>query len=264
MNPACDEAMVASPTKLNHLLRSTAVSYVELSERLLEALIDGDRIASRAVVDEALSTGSTSEDIVAEIYWPTYETIEKLYRSDQLSNMGHHLSTRLLRTLVDQASQHFDYQPNNGRTVFAVCGPTDADELAGQIAADFLEREGFNIRYAGGGIASDEILEMVQSSQPDVLLLFASAPTDLPDVRQLIDHLGEIGACRKTQIVVGGGVFNRAEGLAEEIGADLWAEDPVELCDLMIKKAARRATAEQRTVGRKARPQPAAPARKVA
>ncbi|MCA9294262.1 MAG: cobalamin-dependent protein [Phycisphaerales bacterium] len=232
------------------------MSYVELSERLLEALIDGDRAASRAVVDDAHTMGSTAEDIVAELYWPTYETIEKLYRGDQLSNMGHHLATRLLRTLVDQASQHFDYQPSNGRTVFAVCGPTDADELAGQIAADFIEREGYSIKYAGGGIASDEVLEMVQTSQPDVLLLFASAPSDLPDIRALIDQLGEIGACRKTQIVVGGGVFNRAEGLAEEIGADLWAEDPCELCEVLLKQATRRATAEQRTVGRKARPQP--------
>ncbi len=241
------------------------MSYIELSEKLLEALIDGDRIVSRAIVEEALTIGS-AEDIVAELYWPTHETIEKLFREDQLSTMGHHLATRLLRTLVDQASQHYIYQPSNGRTVFAVCGPNEADELAGQIAADFLEREGYSIRYAGGGIAGDEILEMVQNSQPDVLLLFASAASDLPAARALIDQLGEIGACRKTQIVVGGGVFNRAEGLAEEIGADLWAEDPCELCEVMMKQATRRAEPEQRTVGRKVRPEPAASgsARKVA
>jgi hypothetical protein len=52
------------------------------------------------------------------------------------------------------------------------------------------------------------------------------------------------------QIVVGGGVFNRAEGLAEEIGADLWARTPRELLDKLVQHSTRRATAEQRTVGR--------------
>ena len=51
----------------------------------------------------------------------------------------------------------------------------------------------------------------------------------------------------------GGGVFNRAEGLAEEIGADLWATTPRELIEKMCTQADRRATAEQRTVGRNRR-----------
>jgi hypothetical protein len=55
------------------------------------------------------------------------------------------------------------------------------------------------------------------------------------------------------QIVVGGGVFSRAEGLAEEIGADLWARDPRELIDKLDAQKDRRATPEQRTVGRNRR-----------
>lgn len=35
------------------------------------------------------------------------------------------------------------------------------------------------------------------------------------------------------QIVVGGGIFNRAPGLAEEIGADLWATSPRELLSVL-------------------------------
>jgi MerR family transcriptional regulator, light-induced transcriptional regulator len=32
---------------------------------------------------------------------------------------------------------------------------------------------------------------------------------------------------------VGGGVFNRADGLAEEMGADLWAYSPADVVDLL-------------------------------
>ena len=51
------------------------------------------------------------------------------------------------------------------------------------------------------------------------------------------------------QIVVGGGIFNRAEGLAEEIGADLWATTPCALITRLEEEPLRRATPEQRTVG---------------
>ena len=53
-----------------------------------------------------------------------------------------------------------------------------------------------------------------------------------PEV-QLIDAIREIGSCPNLQIVVGGGIFNRAPGLAEEIGADLNAKGPAELLDLL-------------------------------
>lgn len=222
-----------------------------LVERLFETLINGDRPAARSIVSETSKQGVTAETIVTDLLWPSYQMIENLFRADQMTTLAHHLSTRLLRVLCDQAAQQFSYKQRNGSTVFAVCGPTDADELAGQIATDLLEAEGFTISYAGGGIASDEILGHVQLNHPDALLIFASAAADLPGIREMIDRLAEIGACRKTQIVVGGGVFARADELAEEIGADLWADQPHELVAEMADFPDRRATADQRTVGRK-------------
>ena len=52
------------------------------------------------------------------------------------------------------------------------------------------------------------------------------------------------------QIVVGGGVFSRAPGLAEEIGADLWATGPEDLMEQLVQYPDVRADLEERTVGR--------------
>lgn len=229
-----------------------------LLDRLFDALISGDRPAARVIVHDAARAGLNAERIVTDLFWPVYERIETFHRNDKMTTLAHHLATRLLRVLVDQTALGFTRSESRGRTVFAVCGPTDADELAAQMAIDLLEREGFTLTFAGGGIANDEILAQVQESQPDVLLLFASAPSDLPNIRALIDQMHEIGACQGIQVVVGGGVFNRADGLAAEIGADLWASDPAELARVMVREPARRATADQQTVGRKRRVRAAA------
>jgi len=119
-----------------------------------------------------------------------------------------------------------------------------------ELLAATLEADGYEVFFGGGGIANDEILAQCGQQHPDVLMMFASAPGDAPNIRQLVDKIRTVGACPEMQIVVGGGVFQRAEGLAAEIGADLWANTPSELLDLLEVKRERRAADTQRTVGR--------------
>lgn len=224
-----------------------------LIERLFESLISGDRQYARTIVQEQIHAGVTQEILLTDLFWPTYELVERLHREDQITTLAHNMASRLLRVLVDQSSRELlatSDAPPLGRRVFACCGPSEGSELGGQMAVDLLEAAGFEVQFAGGGLPIDEIRATVQEQKPHALLMFCSEPSDLPDIRVLIDSLHEIGACPHTQIVVGGGVFNRAEGLAEEIGADLWATHPLELVDRMIDEATVRATEDQRTVGR--------------
>ena len=224
-----------------------------LIERLFESLISGDRQNARTIVEEQVNAGVTQEILLTDLFWPAYELVERLHREDQITTLAHNMASRLLRVLVDQSSRELiatSDAPPLGRRVFACCGPSEGSELGGQMAVDLLEAAGFDVQFAGGGLPIDEIRATVQQEKPHALLMFCSEPSDLPDIRVLIDSLHEIGACPHTQIVVGGGVFNRAEGLAEEIGADLWASHPLELVDRMIDEASVRATEDQRTVGR--------------
>ena len=225
-----------------------------LVERLFSVLISGDRIASRSIVHETLDGGCAAEDLAHDVFWPVLEMLERLFRADQLSNLAHHYATRLLRTLVDQAQAHYAQQMRRRRKILMFCGPSEQEELSAQIVADLAEADGYEVYFGGGGIANDEILAEVGEQRPDVLLMFAAAASDAPHIRQLIDTIREINACDDIQIIVGGGVFNRADGLAEEIGADVWARSPQELLEKLTTQRTRRATADQRTVGRNRRP----------
>lgn len=220
-------------------------------ERLFELLISGDRNAARQFIDNTRASGISSRELASSVFWPTYERIDRLFRHDQITVVSHRLATRLLRVLVDQNSAHMHLPEPTQRSVLAFCGPDESDEIGAQIAVDLLETEGFRVTFGGGGVPRDEILGQVHERRPDVLLMFCSAPGDLPAIRGIIDSIREISACPNTQFAVGGGVFNRAEGLAEEIGADLWASDPIELAMTLIMDSGRRAIPDQqRTVGR--------------
>lgn len=202
-------------------------------QRLFEALVSGDRGTARTVVSETFDQGAAPTQVLTDLFWPTHEMIEKLFRSDQMTNLSYHLSTRLLRMLVDQTAGMLRSTTARNITVFAACGPSQGEELAGQMACDLLEAAGFSVTFAGGGIPADELLAEVQTSRPDILVLFASAASDLPGIREITDSLKTNGSCRSTKVVVGGGVFNRAPGLAEEIGLTHWAYSPADLVDLL-------------------------------
>jgi methanogenic corrinoid protein MtbC1 len=222
-------------------------------ERLFQALTSGDRASTRMIVEETRSAGMSPEDRTQQLFWPTLEMVSSLYRADQMTTLAHHYATRMLRALVDQAQAEYDQKERRERRILMFSGPGEADELAGQLVADLAEADGYEIYFGGGGVANDEILAEVGLRQPHILLMFASAPSDAPNIRAMIDTIRKVDACPELQIAVGGGVFNRAEGLAEEIGADLWAKDPTELLQRLTKQADRRATAQQRTVGRNRR-----------
>jgi methanogenic corrinoid protein MtbC1 len=204
-------------------------------ERLYTALIAGDRPTSRRVLEESLSEGVPPSRVLCDICWPAHEMMERLYKHDQLSQMNYHMGTRLLRMLTDQLTASLDRVERNGKSIFAVSGPSQGEELGGQMACDMLEAAGFEVNFTGGGIPADEIIAHVQSSQPDILVLFSSAAADLPGVRRIVDALKANGSASGTQIVVGGGVFNRAEGLAEEMGIELSAASPLELVELLCE-----------------------------
>lgn len=230
-------------------------------ERFFEALIAGDRPRARAIVHAQAGEGVDPQTLITDLFWPTYEMIERLFRADQVSRLSYQFATRLLRALVDQvaaALPNTGRGPGTGRKVLAVCGADENNELGAQMAVDLLEAAGFEVQFTGGGIPNDELMSQIHEERPSIFLAFCSSPTDLPGFRTLIDRLHEIGACPTLQIAVGGGVFNRAEGLAEEMGVDVWAEDPMEMVHALIHDADRRADESQRTMGRGRRSRSAA------
>src|SRR5262249_47291451 len=68
-----------------------------------------------------------------------------------------------------------------------------------------------------------EILSLVGQLRPHLLIIFGSKPVDAPRARELVKMIRDINANPTMNIMVSGGVFNRADGLWQEVQADLFA-----------------------------------------
>lgn len=219
-------------------------------ESLFASLISGDRHAARRMVDAAADHDINAETLAREVFWPTINNITTLYRNDQMTRLAQQYATRTLAGLIAQNQSRYEPKDARNRSICMFCGPTELDDLAARVIVDLLEADGYDVTYGGGNIAQDDIMQEVHERRPDVLLMFSSGGTDAPSIRQLVDQIRGINAFPEMQIVVGGGIFNRAAGLAEEIGADLWATGPDDLLEQLEEYPEVRANLDDRTVGR--------------
>jgi MerR family transcriptional regulator, light-induced transcriptional regulator len=226
---------------------STSVS---LSQSYLEPLLSGDRVVCRSVIDGALKMGMEPHDLLTGLVWPTMELLQSLYREDRINISMLNMATRLNRSLTDQLTAQLTRKEANGKKVLIFCGNAEPEELGGQICADLFECEGYTVRFAGGGVPADEVLQLIGDLRPDLLIMFGTLASGVPAVRKLIDNLREMNACPEMQIMCCGGIYKRAEGLADEIGADLYAPDAAIAVQVAEENSGRKATLDQQTVGR--------------
>ena len=220
------------------------------SEAYITPLLAGERDVCRKYIDAALQRGTSAADLLNNLIWPVMEHIQMLYREDQISVSALNMATRLNRSIADQICAKLSRKAANDRKVLIFCGDDEPEELGGQICADLFESEGYTVRFAGGGVPEDEVLKLVGEFRPDLLVMFGTLPSGVPAVRKLIDYLREVNSCPEMQVMCCGGIYRRAEGLAEEIGADLYAPDGAAALTAAAEHPTRKATVDQQTVGR--------------
>jgi methanogenic corrinoid protein MtbC1 len=218
-------------------------------ERYLDASLAGDRKRCQSVIEEAMQSGVPANAVYADIMWPIMAEIEELFRSDRISPVEEHLATRINHTIAAQLQNKLPRRPSKSKKIVVCCGPGGLQELGAQIMVDLFDSDGWNVRFLGGGLTNDDILAFVNDYAPDVLLIYGSTPKQAPDVRRLIDTIRSINAWPDMRIMVSGGVFNRAEGLWEEVGADLFADTAVKA--LQVASGDSPVEPEPRTVNRR-------------
>jgi methanogenic corrinoid protein MtbC1 len=221
-----------------------------LIQSYLEPLMTGDRTIARLVIDRALEQGKSAFELLTQLVWPTMEMLQELYKDDRIAVSALNLATRLNRSITDQLCAKLPRSQSKDKKVLIFCGNDEPEELGGQICAELFESDGYTVKFAGGGVPDDEVLKLIGDGRPDLLVMFATRPAGVPAVRKLIDYLREVNSCPDMQIMCCGGIYKRAEGLSEEIGADLYAPDAVDAVQVANEHPTRRATVDQQTVGR--------------
>jgi methanogenic corrinoid protein MtbC1 len=204
-----------------------------LLTRYLQPLLSGRRTECFELIREALADGIPARTLIDEVIWPALSQIERLYQDDRINIALEHMASRINRTVADQLQAHLPESAKQGRRIVIACAEAFREEIGAQMVADLFQSDGWEVFFVGGGVPDDELLALVGQHRPSALLLFGADPQQVPAIRRLVETVREIGVCPTMNIVVSGGLFNRAEGLWEEVGVDAFAATANEVLDLI-------------------------------
>ncbi len=209
-------------------------------QRLMIPLVAGRRQECRDVLEEAMNEGLEVRQVYRSVIWPAMEHVAQMYREDRISLAAEHMAVRISRCLADQLQAKLQRGTENGKRMLLTCAEGEPEELGAQMCADLFEADGWDVYFVGGGVPDDEILELVGRLRPDILMIFGTQPAGVPGVRRLIDLIREVGSNPTMNIMISGGVFNRAEGLWKEVNADLFAPNAGEALKIAATAAPRK------------------------
>jgi MerR family transcriptional regulator, light-induced transcriptional regulator len=220
-------------------------------EQYLDSVLKGDRTKCRSIIEKILQSGIPTNIVYTDVIWPIMVEIEKLSRNDRITAPAEHLATRINRSIADQLQNKLPRRPVRNKNIAICCAEEELQELGAQISADLFESDGWQVKFLGGGLTNDDILSYVNEYGPDILLIYGTTPKQAPLVRKLIDTIKNVNAWPKMRIMVSGGIFNRADGLWEEIGADLFAANAFEA--VQIASAEQLVQNKTRTINKRKR-----------
>jgi methanogenic corrinoid protein MtbC1 len=203
-----------------------------LLTRYMQPLLAGRRAECFDLINRAVEGGLAPEQLIRDVIWPSLAQIERLHDDDRINIATEHMAVRINRTMADQLQARLETRPPNGRRMIVSCADGEPEELGAQIAADLFQADGWEVYFLGGGVPADEVLTMVGRLAPHTLLVFGTRPEGVPGVRQLVVMIRDIGVGQTMNIIVSGGIYNRADGLWQEVGADFVAPTATEALTL--------------------------------
>lgn len=227
----------------------------DILARYLEPLLRGDRRGCRSVIEESMQRGIPANSIYIHLVWPIMVEIENLLRKDKITPIQEHLATRVNRTIIDQLQNKLPRRPERNKKIAICCAPDEMQELGAQMMTDLFESDGWEVRFLGGGLTNEDILSFANEYAPDILLIYGTTPKQAPEIRRLIDTVKSVNAWPDMRIMVSGGLFNRAEGLWEEMEADLYASNAIEALHVASDENPN-AQIAQRTINRRKKRKP--------
>ena len=142
----------------------------------------------------------------------------------ELNVAQEHYATSVTQALIATLAAEAPTPDGQGRLAIVTSTPDELHLLGGQMVADVLQREGWEVVNLGAATPAADLVELVESEIPDLVALSASTAGRLPGVAEVLHALAAVDP--KPLIVVGGGLFSsHSAGFARELGADLVVND---------------------------------------
>lgn len=200
-----------------------------LVSALREQLLTFDVDKFMATVKNLIKDGCSPTEVVNALT-DVLKEIGRKYENGELflvhlvsvGDMTKKVTTEVLEPLLKTGSEKRKFL---GRIVIGTVAG-DIHDIGKTIVATMLFSAGFEVLDLGKDVPVEEFVNKAKETNADIVAMSALLTTTLPVQREVIEALKKSSLRNRVKVLVGGAPATAK--WAEEIGADGYAEDPIE------------------------------------
>lgn len=192
-------------------------------ERYFDAVIIGEQVLARTVVDEALEQGFTVPSIYLDILTPTQVRIGEMWFEGDLNIAQEHLATSITLAIMEKLRGGDDNTDKLGVRAIVTSVEGDQHQVGARMMADFLLADGWDVDFLSSPTPAEDLIEFVQARGGDIVALSSTLIGSLSKVKYIADTLHKMDSSLK--VLLGGRSLHLTGYEARSLGCDAIAED---------------------------------------
>ena len=204
----------------------------DVRDAYVDAVLAPDARGARALIDDVCDAGVPAQRIYLEVLQPALHEVGRLWEQARIAVAGEHLATQITAAVLARiAGRLTPGAGGSGRRAIVSCSPGELHVLGGQMVADFLEADGWDVLLLGADTPADELARLAAAEGVDLVALSTALPVHLLAAGTACAALRRLAD--PPFIVAGGQAFAGDPRRALAVGADAYAGDPGTLLRLV-------------------------------
>jgi methanogenic corrinoid protein MtbC1 len=196
-------------------------------ERYLQAQVIGDRRAALRIVGEALGGGHTVRALQQDVIRAAQQEIGRLWQENRLSVAHEHMATAISQMALVYLFEQAPAPRAIDRRIVVACVEGELHDLPARLVADYLEMEGFTVRYLGANVPTGSLCGLLVEEPPDLLALSVTMSFNVAGLRAAVAAARE--RLPGLKIAAGGQALDWAPELADQLGVVVVGSAPEDI-----------------------------------
>ena len=198
-------------------------------------MMNADRVGAVALIDEVLTSGIGSRQIITDILDPAIVQLGRMWEQESMSLSQNFVASKiaediLLRCIPDKS----EHTHSKGAVVIGNI-EDDFHSLGRKAVGLFLTAAGWDVHDLGNDVPAEELLEKAIEVNACVIGASAMMQTTALNIRKVRHLIDERGLTDRIKLAVGGAVFNWRPDLVAEVGGDGTAHNAVSADELFTR-----------------------------
>lgn len=196
----------------------------ERNEALFNAILTGKNVDAKRLVQEALDSGATPQDLIADSMIPAMDEAGARFEAHKFFVPQLMIAARAMKESLAVLSPLLaatGAEPIGKVVIGTVMG--DMHDIGKNLVASMLEGAGFQVIDLGTNVTPEKFVKALQDNQAEILSMSALLTTTMPAMRKTIEALIAANMRDSVRVMIGGAPVTQS--YADEIGADGYSDN---------------------------------------